>query len=257
MSCGHTFLDYSVQTCYTDNDLPATSDTPESLLASTPHVLAHAGRYASMHDNRQHPSTCAPAPATPSFDELYACYEQPIYALILRMVGEPEEAVDLTAQTFLHALRAYRQFRGDAQASTWLYRIAVNLCKNHFRTRDRQARHPVLSLDTPADDTHVLVREVEDPAPSPHGMMERLELQAAIHEALHQLAPDLRMAILLRDVQGFAYHEVAELTGCSLDAVKSRIYRARGMLRKMLAPLLDREVESAQTGRLRRATPEE
>ena len=155
------------------------------------------------------------------------------------MVGDYEDATDLTSQTFLHALRAYDRFRGEAQEYTWLYRIAVNLCKNHFRKRDREARIDMVSLDAPImADGEEIERDIEDLTHSPERILEGQELQSVIEQAIISLSTDLRTVILLRDVQGLSYQEVAEVTNCSVEAVKSRIFRARGHLRRILGPVL-------------------
>lgn len=175
----------------------------------------------------------------PPFEVLFKRYEKGIYNLIYRMVGDIEDATDLTSQTFLHALRAYDRFRGEAQAYTWLYRIAVNLCKNHFRKRDRSARIEIVSFDAPIlSDGEEMERDIEDYTQSPERLMEGQELQELIQRAIMDLSPDLRTVVLLRDVQGLSYQEVAEVTGCSVEAVKSRIFRARGHLRRVLGPHL-------------------
>jgi RNA polymerase sigma-70 factor (ECF subfamily) len=196
----------------------------------------------------QHANTDNTASGLPSFDVLFARYEKGIFNLIYRMVGDYEDATDLTSQTFLHALRAYNRFRGESQAYTWLYRIAVNLCKNHFRKRDREARFQFQSLDAPilahGDE---LERDLEDFTQSPERLMEGQELQGHIRTALMRLTPELRMVILLRDVQGMSYQEVAEITSCTVEAVKSRIFRARSQLRQILSPYL-RSQESCDAG---------
>jgi len=192
-----------------------------------------------MADTRQHSNTTRTASASQQFDILFQQHEKGIFNLIFRMVGDQEDAIDLTSQTFLHALRGFEQFRGESQAYTWLYRIAMNLCKNHFRKRDREARYQFVSLDTPifADDEEI-TRDIEDTSHCPERLMEGQELQQMLQQAIMQLSPDLRTVILLRDVQGLSYQEMAEITGCSVEAVKSRIFRARGFLRKALGPHL-------------------
>jgi RNA polymerase sigma-70 factor (ECF subfamily) len=195
-----------------------------------------------MADMQQHANTDASATTLPPFEVLFERYEKGIFNLIYRMVGDMEDATDLTSQTFLHALRAYDRFRGEAQAYTWLYRIAVNLCKNHFRKRDREARFQLVSLDAPVmSDGEEMERDIEDLTQSPERLMEGQELQVRIQEAIAALAPDLRTVILLRDVQGLSYQEVADITGCTVEAVKSRIFRARGHLRRALGPYLHPE----------------
>lgn len=202
---------------------------------------------------KQFSSTDNTTATLPPFDVLFARYEKGIYNLIYRMVGDIEDATDLTSQTFLHALRAYDRFRGEAQAYTWLYRIAVNLCKNHFRKRDREARFQMVSLDAPImSDGDEIERDIEDVTHSPERLCEGQELQELIQRAIADLSSDLRTVILLRDVQGLSYQEVAEITNCSVEAVKSRIFRARGQLRRVLGPHL-RPVENNETSMTEKA----
>lgn len=192
-----------------------------------------------MADTRLHANSESTAATPTSFEALYERYEKAIFNLVYRQVGDFEDATDLTAQTFLHALRAYDRFRGDAQAYTWLYRIAVNLCKNHFRKRDREARFQLISLDAPINiDGEGMEREIEDNTYCPQEMLMGKELQEKIQQAISNLSEDLRMVILLRDVQGLSYQEIADITRSSVEAVKSRIFRARGNLRKVLGPHL-------------------
>ena len=141
----------------------------------------------------QHPSTETTATALPPFEVLFARYEKGIFNHIYRMVGDFEDATDLTSQTFLHALRSYDRFRGEAQVYTWLYRIAINLCKNHFRKRDREARIEMISFDAPLfADGEEIEREIEDISQSPERLMEGQELQQLIQSAILGLPVDLR-----------------------------------------------------------------
>ena len=202
-----------------------------------------------MAETQQQASKETTATALPPFEVLFTRYEKGIFNLIFRMVGDYEDATDLTSQTFLHALRAYDRFRGEAQAYTWLYRIAVNLCKNHFRKRDREARIEMVSLDAPIyADGEEMERDIEDLTHSPERLLEGQELQGMIQQAIMSLSADLRVVILLRDVQGLSYQEVAEVTNCTVEAVKSRIFRARGHLRRMLGPhLRPQQAEATNT----------
>lgn len=203
-----------------------------------------------MAETQQHPKNETLASALPPFEVLFTRYEKGIFNLIYRMVGDYEDATDLTSQTFLHALRAYDRFRGEAQEYTWLYRIAVNLCKNHFRKRDREARVEMVSLDAPImADGEEMERDIEDLTHSPERSLESQEMQALIQQAIMDLSPDLRVVILLRDVQGLSYQEVAEATCCTVEAVKSRIFRARGHLRRVLGPHLRPPPAESEIGR--------
>jgi len=108
-----------------------------------------------------------------------------------------------------------------------------------FRKRDREARLEIVSLDAPIfADGEELERDIEDSTHSPERMLESQEMQEVIQQAIMNLLPDLRAVILLRDVQGLSYQEVAEVTCCTVEAVKSRIFRARGQLRRVLGPHL-------------------
>lgn len=192
-----------------------------------------------MAETHQHSNTENTISASQQFDVLFRQHEKGIFNVIYRMVGDYEDATDLTAQTFLHALRGFESFRGEAQAYTWLYRIAMNLCKNHFRKRDREARYQMVSLDAPIfSDDDEIERDIEDRTHCPERQFQGQELQELIQEAIMQLSPDLRTVILLRDVQGLSYQEIADITHCSVEAVKSRIFRARGFLRRVLGPHL-------------------
>jgi RNA polymerase sigma-70 factor (ECF subfamily) len=181
----------------------------------------------------------APPPAT--FDEFFEQYQRRIFNLVYRLVGNYEEAADLTADTFAQALRAFPRFRGDAQAYTWLYRIAVNRCKNYFRQRDRRAPYHGPSFEEGgAAGEELQGRPSADV--SPEQAAEAEELQRYLQQCLNALPPHFRVAVVLRDVQGLSYQEIADITESSVEAVKSRLFRARGLLRRQLAPYLHPEV---------------
>lgn len=175
-----------------------------------------------------------------SFDELFERHERDIFNLIYRLVGDYEEAADLASETFVQALRAFDRFRGQAQPYTWLYRIAVNLCKNYFRRRGvrRRVHGPSLDDQIALDDEQALEREVEDWTRTPQRQVEQRELQREIERAIAALSPQGRMVVLLRDVHGLSYRQIAEVVGVSAEIVKARLFRARAALRKQLAPYI-------------------
>jgi len=175
-----------------------------------------------------------------SFDELFERYERDIFNLIYRLVGDYEEAADLTSETFVRALRSFGRFRGESRPYTWLYRIAVNLCKNYFRRRGvRQRVHgPSLDEQVALDDQQQVEREVEDWSRAPQRQAERHELQQEIERAIAELSAEGRMVVILRDLHGLSYQEIAEVVGVSAEVVKARLHRARAALRKQLAPYL-------------------
>lgn len=179
-----------------------------------------------------------------NFETLFQQNEKSIFNLIYRMVGDYEDATDLTAQTFLHALRAFERFRGDADAYTWLYRIAVNQCKNFFRSRDRAMKHArLVSLDAACDEQNESIDwEIEDTRHTPERYLDNRELQDVLQQALMSLSPEMRTVILLCDVHGLSYPKIAQITDCTVEAIKSRIFRARSILRKILSSYLGNAV---------------
>ncbi len=179
------------------------------------------------------------ASATEAFDEFFRAYEGRIFNLVYRLVGNWDDATDLTSETFVRALRSYSRFRREAQPYTWLYRIALNLCKNYFRQQQHRSRVHAFSLDAPAErNGEPLPREVEDRGPLPQERVEARELESQVMKCLGSLRPEFRVLIVLRDVQGLSYQEIGKVLGCSEKAVKSRLFRARTQLREQLAPYL-------------------
>ena len=154
---------------------------------------------------------------------------------MFRLVGDYEDATDLTAETFARALRGFDHFRGEAQPYTWLYRIALNLCKNYFRQQQHRSRVHAFSLDSPAEvEGEEVRRELEDTGPSPHQQVEARELEEKVVACLVTLRPEFRTLIVLRDIQGMSYQEIGTILGCTEKAVKSRLFRARIQLRDAL-----------------------
>lgn len=174
------------------------------------------------------------------FDAIVDKYEKPIYNLILRLIGDQEEAADLTQDTFVAAYRSFGSFRGDSAVYTWLYRIAVNRCKNAFKERDRKRARAHVSLEAELDSVESMsLEDIAQSGSSPHSEIERKELRHQVERAISQLPPDYKIVAVLRDLQGLSYDEIAGVAGLSIDVVRTRIARARGMLRKKLAPYLE------------------
>jgi RNA polymerase sigma-70 factor (ECF subfamily) len=174
---------------------------------------------------------------TNAFNGLVERYQGVAYALALRMLGDPDTAADVTQDAFFSAYRSIASFRGSSFRA-WLLRIVSNGCFDVFRAQGRQ---PSTSLDallesdpeSGAGDTHVPAALV-DPAWDPERAALRAEAIAAIEAALLKLPPDQRLAVILSDVQGLAYEEIARVMDTPLGTVKSRIARARGHLRTFL-----------------------
>lgn len=175
-----------------------------------------------------------------TFEEVVERYHGKVFQLIFRYTGDYEEACDLTQDTFVRAYRAWNEFRGDSQIYTWLYRIALNLCHNSRKKGDRKRRVEGVSLDiSPGmDDDRPSGLDVADARPQPAKSVENDELRARLHEALASLPENYRIVIVLRDIEGLPYEEIARITDSTLEAIKSRLFRARTMLREMLAPYL-------------------
>ncbi len=167
-----------------------------------------------------------------------------LLAQSLVAIRQYEEAADLTSETFVQALKGLPNFRRQSQPYTWLYRIAVNLCKNHFRYNAHRARHHAFSLDqgreTDGDDSSI---DIEDHRHEPGRLFETLEIQQHVEKAIAALPAEMRMTVVLRDLQGLSYQEIADVLDCSLEAVKSRLFRARAALREQLRPFIQTKDE--------------
>ena len=164
-----------------------------------------------------------------AFEELVRTYEKRVYHLALRMCGNVDDAYEVAQEAFLSAWKGMRFFRGDSSFSTWLYRLTSNAAIDFLRRQRRQGGSDGVSLDD--EDTFL---EVADPAPSPHQQAERLELRDALARGLNALSPEHRQVLLLRELQGLTYEEIAAALELDLGTVKSRIARAREKLRKYL-----------------------
>ena len=164
-----------------------------------------------------------------SFNELILRWERPIYALAYRVIGREEDARDVCQETFLRAFRALPGFKGQAKFSSWLYRIALNLCRDWIR---RQRRAPTLQIPEGVEPTE-LAAEV-GPAESIEDLVSRRELTAVVEEAMALLPEEQRTAIILKEYHGMTFQEIADLQGCPLSTVKTRLYQGLSVLRRHL-----------------------
>jgi RNA polymerase sigma-70 factor, ECF subfamily len=167
-----------------------------------------------------------------AFGALVLRYQAAIVNLARTLTGDAGEAEDLAQEAFIRAYKAIGKFRGDSAFRTWLYRVAVNVIQSHLASRNRRwrlwGRPPTRDEDGPA-------REVPSNAPTVEDAALRRQM---IERALASLPADMRIAVTLRDVQGFDYAEIAQLLGVPIGTVESRIFRARQRLRPLLAPLI-------------------
>ncbi|MDH3894922.1 MAG: RNA polymerase sigma factor RpoE, partial [Chromatiales bacterium] len=153
-----------------------------------------------------------------------------------RYVRDPSEAMDVAQEAFLKAYRAMATFRGDSAFYTWLYRIAINTAKNHLVAAKRRPVDFELDLQDP--DQYELSNRLKD-IDTPEGLLLSNEIREAVEDAIRGLPEDLRTAILLREIEGMSYEEIAEAMTCPVGTVRSRIFRAREAIDKRLQPLVN------------------
>ncbi len=204
-------------------------------------LILRRGRSAQGGDSAGSTGADVLAGELPSFESLLQTYHKKVYNLLYRLVGNADDAADLTQETFVRAYGAYPRFRGAASAVyPWLCQIAVNAGKNKFKELSRRSSHEVVSLDEPVGDADSgFSREVSDDSADPMGLVQRQELESKIQEAIQALPLEYRTVVVLRDMNGLSYKEVADAAGLSMDLVKARLFRARGMLRRRLAGYLE------------------
>jgi RNA polymerase sigma-70 factor (ECF subfamily) len=165
-----------------------------------------------------------------SFNELIKRWERPIYALAYRQIGREEDARDVCQETFLRAFRALKGFRGQAKFSSWLYRIAINLCRDWMR---RERRTPVMQ---PPEDVDLMdLAAARGPSESIEDRIGRNDLSRAVERAMAVLPEEQRAAIVLKEYHGLTFQEIADLVGCPLSTVKTRLYQGLTVLRRELA----------------------
>ena len=165
-----------------------------------------------------------------SFNELILRWERPIYALAYRTIGREEDARDVCQETFLRAFRALPGFRGQAKFSSWLYRIALNLCRDWVR---RERRAPVVQ---PSEDTDIMeLAAAAEPSESIEDLVARKDLARLVERAMAELPEEQRTAIVLKEYHGLTFQEIADLVGCPLSTVKTRLYQGLSVLRRELA----------------------
>ena len=164
-----------------------------------------------------------------SFNQLILRWERPIYALAYRVIGREEDARDVCQETFLRAFRALPGFKGQAKFSSWLYRIALNLCRDWIR---RQRRAPVMQMPEGIDPGELAAER--GPVESIEELVSRRELSAVVEEAMALLPEEQRTAIILKEYHGMTFQEIADMQGCPLSTVKTRLYQGLSVLRRHL-----------------------
>jgi RNA polymerase sigma-70 factor (ECF subfamily) len=165
-----------------------------------------------------------------SFNQLVLRWERPIYALAYRVIGREEDARDVCQETFFRAFRALNGFRGQAKFSSWLYRIALNLCRDWVR---KERRTPV--VQAPEELEVLEMSALREPTPSVEDLVARRELTGIVERAMARLPEEQRTAIILKEYHELTFQEIADLVGCPLSTVKTRLYQGLAVLRRELA----------------------
>lgn len=167
-----------------------------------------------------------------AFELLIEAYQKKVFNLAYRMLGNHDDASELAQEVFIKVYRSLKSFKEESQFSTWIYRIATNVCLDELRKRkNKKLIYIDESIKGEEED---LNRQVEDNRPTPDIIAERNHLKKAVNSAIQTLSEEHKIVIILRDIQGFSYEEIAEIVKCPTGTVKSRINRARQALKEIL-----------------------
>ena len=168
---------------------------------------------------------------TEVFNQLVVRWERPIFALAYRTLGHEEDARDVCQDAFLRAFRAIKGFKGEAKFSSWLYRIALNLCRDWVR---KQHRTPVAQLSDEAELEQRIDQAVSLPRETVEELIVRRDLGRAVEQLMATLPPEQRTVIVLKEYHGLTFQEIADLQECPLSTVKTRLYQGLSVLRRQL-----------------------
>lgn len=166
-----------------------------------------------------------------AFDRLVIKYQDKVFNLCYRFMGNYHDANDCAQDTFVKVFRSLKKFKGESEFSTWLYRIAVNTCKNKLSSLTYRVSKMMVRLDKPRT-------EIKDESNSPEAEFEQSEKGRQIQKAIDALPEDYKTVVVLRDIEGLSYEEIAQITGYNIGTVKSKLARARGRLREKLEGLI-------------------
>lgn len=172
-----------------------------------------------------------------AFDTLVSKYQRKLGRLVMRLVKDSAEAEDVVQEAFIKAYRALPTFRGESAFYTWLYRIGINTAKNYLVSQKRRAP---TSTEYDNDEAESfaegeLLRDIN----TPEGVLMSKQIGQTVNQAVDSLPEELRNAIILREIEGMSYEEIADKMGCPIGTVRSRIFRAREAVANKLRPLLD------------------
>ncbi|MGD2126907.1 MAG: sigma-70 family RNA polymerase sigma factor [Desulfobacteraceae bacterium] len=178
-----------------------------------------------------------------AFDKLVLKHKNRCFNLCYWFLGDYHEANDSAQETFIKLYRSLKRFRFESAFSTWLYRIAINTCKNKLKSSAYRQRAKMVSLDNPGEQEGGLSAvEIQDASPSPFGELEKKERMTIIKAAIDSLPAEHKEVVTLRDIEGLPYEEIVQVTGLNIGTVKSRLARARLDLRKKLGSVMSHEM---------------
>jgi RNA polymerase sigma-70 factor, ECF subfamily len=173
-----------------------------------------------------------------AFAWLIARYQQPLYSLIYRILPNPGDAADITQDVFIKVFRGIARFNGEASLRTWIYRIALHEALNQRRWWSRHRRNEIAIESDPEEPHPSLMDTLEDRQESPFDAAAHAEIAARVEAALREVPEPFRTVVVLRDLEGFGYEEIAEILNANLGTVKSRLMRGRAHLKNRLAPFI-------------------
>lgn len=173
-----------------------------------------------------------------AFELLVQRYQQKVGGVISKLIKDYHEIQDITQDVFIKVYKALPNFRGDSAFYTWIYRIAINTAKNHLVSRGRRIQNSDIE---PSDAEHYSGGFEKQNFDTPDAEYERQEIEKVVHDSISELPEDLKRAIVLREVDGLSYEEIAEEMDCPIGTVRSRIFRARDAVDNALKPLLQQE----------------
>jgi len=179
-----------------------------------------------------------------AFNELVRAHERRVFGLVFRMLGNREEAEDLAQEVFVQVFKAIDQFRGDSRLSTWVYRIAVNLCKNRSKYLSRRHANKQDDIDALGDRAPMSTAKgtTSGSIARPDDLLVGMQVERVVQQAIDSLEPEFREALILRDVEDLSYEEIAQITGLPDGTVKSRIHRARTQLKAAIERTLGEKI---------------
>ncbi|MCY1061053.1 sigma-70 family RNA polymerase sigma factor [Nannocystis sp. SCPEA4] len=222
-------------------DEPEPPPAPDETL--TPEQRAENARRAEQDRRDRHLVRRLKQGDEAAFRELVHTYQNRIFGLMLRMIGNRQEAEDLAQEVFIIVYRAIGNYRGEGRFYTWLYRVASNTCKNRIKYLKGRNFHRSLDIDEtpqaqmPAAETGAVIT-FQSQVPGPEAVTEGMRMEKIVQRELAALDPDHRLLIVLRDVQGMSYQDIIKITGLQEGTLKSRLHRARLALKERLEPFM-------------------